>query len=310
MIFSELYSAYYNAVARILKAACLHSVSKAELRIIVEREAFGESLLNIEPAILNERWQLLNADGTTPIRNEPTMPLTLLQRKWLKAIFQDPRIRLFTDSDFDDQDVAPLFRPKDIEIFDRYEDGDPYADEDYIQRFRMILEAVREHIPLSIESVSPRGNVNHHIVMPKYLEYSEKDDKFRLVGDGFQNQFINLARITRCERYEGEIRDTVGNRKTRIPITVELELVDDRNALERALMHFAHFEKQAEKLDELHYRIRISYYQEDETEMLIRILAFGPMVKVVSPESFAVLVRERLARQKKIGNELFVSFIP
>lgn len=310
MIFSELYSVYYNAVARILKAACSHSVTKAELRKIVEREAFGESLLNIEPAILDERWQLLNIDGTTPIRHEPTMPLTLLQKRWLKAISGDPRIRLFSDTCFDDPEVAPLFRPEDVEIFDCYADGDPYTDKDYIQRFRMILEAVREHIPLSIEAVSPRGNVNHHILMPKYLEYSEKDDKFRLVGDGFHQQFVNLARITRCDRYEGEIRYPAESRETQAGKNVELELVNDRNTLERALMHFAHFEKQAEKLDDLHYRIRITYYPEDETEMLIRVLAFGPMVKVVSPEGFADLVKERLARQKKIGNELFASLIP
>ena len=42
MIFSELYSAYYNAVAGILKEACAHPLSKTELRKIVEREAFGE----------------------------------------------------------------------------------------------------------------------------------------------------------------------------------------------------------------------------------------------------------------------------
>ena len=79
MIFSELYSAYYNAVAGILREACSHPLSKAELRKIVMREAFGESLLNIEPAILDERWQLLKADGTTPLRHPPTMPLTALK---------------------------------------------------------------------------------------------------------------------------------------------------------------------------------------------------------------------------------------
>ena len=117
MIFSELYSAYYNAVARILREACAHPLSKAELRKIAAREAFGESLLNIEPAILDGRWQLLNADGTTPLRHAPTMPMTLLQKRWLKAVSLDPRIRLFADTDFGDPDVEPLFRPEDIDVF-------------------------------------------------------------------------------------------------------------------------------------------------------------------------------------------------
>ena len=59
MIFSELYSTYYNTVARVLKAAIDHPLSKEELRSIIEKNAFGESVLNIEPAIMEERWQVL-----------------------------------------------------------------------------------------------------------------------------------------------------------------------------------------------------------------------------------------------------------
>ena len=310
MIFSELYSAYYNAVARILKEACAHPLSRAELRKIVEQEAFAESLLNIEPAILDERWQLLNADGTTPVRHAPSMPLTLLQRRWLKAISLDPRIRLFQDPVYEDPDVEPLFRPEDAEVFDRYADGDPYGDENYIRHFRIILDAVRDRAPLKIESVSPKGKVNRYILTPEHLEYSEKDDKFRLAGYGFHHLFVNLARITRCERFTGAVRYSEERVEPPEKRTVELELTNERNALERVLMHFAHFEKQAERLDGDRYRILITYSREDETEMLIRILAFGPMVKVASPEAFTELVRERLARQKRAESDMFASFIP
>ena len=310
MIFSELYSAYYNAVARILKEACSHPLSKAQLREIVEKEAFGESLLTIEPAISDERWQLLCADGTTPVMHEPTMPLTLLQRRWLKAVSLDPRVRLFPDIICDDPDVEPLFRQEDIDVFDRYTDGDPYEDGNYIRRVRMILAAIKEKSPLWIESASPKCSVNHYIVTPQCLEYSEKDDKFRLVGHGSRQQFINLARIIRCEQYSGK-----NSHPERLPEppkkrVVELELVNERNALERVLMHFAHFEKQAERLDGLHYRILITYNEEDETELLIRILAFGPVVKVISPEDFVEQIRNRLMKQKEFQGSMFASFIP
>ena len=298
MIFSELYSAYFNAVARILKEACAHPLSKPEFRKIVEQEAFGESLLTIEPAILNERWQLLNADGTTPVRHTPTMPLTLLQRRWLKAISLDPRIRLFPGAALDDPDVEPLFRPENIDIYDRYADGDPYEDEEYIRHFRLILDAVREQVPLKIEAESPKGKTNHYVIIPERLEYSEKDDKFRLVGHDSQNQYVNLARITRCEKYDGEIRDSDVSPEPPKKKTIVLELVNERNALERVLMHFAHFEKQAEKLNEERYRVSITYNLEDETEMLIRILAFGPVIRVVAPEDFVELIKQRLSRQK------------
>ena len=300
MIFSELYGAYYTAVARILKAACTHPLSRVELRGIVEREAFGESLLSIEPALLDERWQLLKPDGTTPIRSEPSMPLTLLQKRWLKAISLDPRIRLFPDTGFDVPDMEPLFTPEDIDIFDRYTDGDPYGDETYIRHFRLVLDAVRDRTPLSVEAVSPKSGIIRYTVMPDFLEYSEKDDKFRLAGHDHHRQFINLARIVRCARYEGDFPYACESPAPPERKAVELELVDERNALERVLMHFAHFEKRAERLDRDRYRISITYSREDETEMLIRILAFGPLVRVLSPADFAGLVRERLARQQRL----------
>ncbi len=64
------------------------------------------------------------------------------------------------------------------------------------------------------------------------------------------------------------------------------ELFDERDALERALLHFAHFEKEAERLDKRHYRIKLKYNKEDEAELVIRVLSFGPFLRVVEPEIF------------------------
>ena len=36
----------------------------------------------------------------------------------------------------------------------------------------------------------------------------------------------------------------------------------------------------------------------DETEIVIRVLSFGPYVKVLEPESFVNLIKERLISQK------------
>ena len=43
----------------------------------------------------------------------------------------------------------------------------------------------------------------------------------------------------------------------------------------------------------------------DETELVIRVLSFGPMVKVIEPESFVEKVRERIFRQR--GEKKFLS---
>ena len=78
------------------------------------------------------------------------------------------------------------------------------------------------------------------------------------------------------------------------------ELKDVRKALERVMLHFAHFEKEVERIEEDKYRVKLYYYYEDETEMVIRILSYGPMIKVVAPQKFVGLIKERLILQKNI----------
>lgn len=71
MIFSEIYSAYYNAVANILSKVIEEDITEKDLQNIVEGTAFAESSLTILPAIRNGKWQVINEDLTTPILNTP-----------------------------------------------------------------------------------------------------------------------------------------------------------------------------------------------------------------------------------------------
>lgn len=303
MIFSEVYGSYYKVMAEILKLAVSHNgnATKQELRAVIDRCAFGESMLAIQPAIAEERWQLIRSDGETAIANEPSLPLTLLERRWLAAISLDPRFKLF-DIDLGLTDgVEPLFTPDDYYVFDQYNDGDPYEDPQYIRNFRMILEAVKEHRPLRIGVENRRGRLMTVCVLPERLEYSEKDDKFRLITRGTRHTTtVNLGRIVYCRRFNGEYTDQSGEERN-TERSVTLVLTDERNALERVLLHFSHFEKQAERIDGKHYKLTVKYDGEDETELLIRILSFGPMVKVTGPDDFVELIKERLLRQKECG---------
>jgi len=302
MLFSELYSAYYNTVAAVLTEAVSHPVSKERLTELIEKYAFGESIVAIPEAFREERWQLLKADGTTPLKKVPSMPLTLLQKRWLKAVSCDPRIRLFGDFDFGLEDVEPLFLPSDVVVFDQYSDGDNYTDTDYIANFRMILEAIRRKEALIIHMRNRKDDVVCQTVLPEYLEYSEKDDKFRLIGSGIRfGTTINLGRIVSCRPYGKPFSGTELKRTPARPRHVVFEVTDQRNALERVLLHFAHFEKTAERVEGERYIVTVHYDKEDETEMVIRLLSFGPMVKVMEPATFVDLIKQRLSEQKSCG---------
>ncbi|MBR4727491.1 MAG: WYL domain-containing protein [Clostridia bacterium] len=296
MIFSELYNVYYNAVAKILAEAVAGTLDEKRLNEIVEKAAFGESFLTILPALKAQKWQLLHADLSTPLRQTPTMPLTELEKRWLKAISLDRRIRLF-DLDFSGLEaVEPLFTEEDYIVYDQYNDGDPYEDAEYIAHFRLALDAIRNRYPLHMVIRNRHGVPVTMNVLPETLEYSEKDDKFRIIARASGTTVINVARILSCERYRGG-RLRVSAREPQIR-TLVFDVTDERNALERTMLHFAHFEKQTERIGENLYRVTLNYNREDETELVIRILSFGPKIRVVAPESFIQLIKERLIRQK------------
>lgn len=299
MIFSELYSAYYNAVAVILREAVKRPVTDVDIRRIAEQYAFSESILTIPSALKEEKWQLIKKDGTAVIHNNPQMPLTTLQKRWLKAISLDKRVQLFGDFGISLDDVEPLFTPEDIYVFDKYLDGDDYSSDNYRKNFKLILDAICKKYPLSIEIMNRKGNIIHKVLMPKYLEYSEKDDKFRLIGAG--NRFggtVNLGKIISCKPYDKLLAVNTEKENLQFRKSVVFELVDKRKALERVLLHFAHFKKRAERLDSDKYKITVFYNKQDEMEMVIRILSFGPMIKVTAPQDFIELVKEKLKKQR------------
>ena len=301
MVFSELYSAYYNAVAAILSRIISGEYTEKELQGIVSERAFGESVLTVMPSLKSEKWQLIHSDMTTPLEHIPTMPLTTLQKQWLKAISLDPRVKLFGVSFPSLDDVEPLFTVEDYLVYDKYSDGDAFEDEEYIKRFRVILEAIRKGTQIKFEMVNRRGKALYVRCKPERLEYSEKDDKFRLIarGCGFIKT-VNLSRIIKCVPYMGNDKiDDVFREMTNE--TMILKICDERNALERVMLHFAHFEKQAERLDEKNYLAKIKYERDDEPEIVIRVLSFGPMVEVLGPESLKKAVIEKLKKQRNLG---------
>ena len=301
MIFSELYSAYYNAVAGIISLLLAGEREEAALRRKVEECAFAESALTILPALKSGRWQLVKNDMTAVTEHEPAMPLTLLQKQWLKAVSLDPRIKLFGAELAGLDGVEPLFTPEDYRVYDKYGDGDDFTDEGYISRFRFLLEAVKHGTPIRLNVTAKNGKNVYGRCVPVRLEYSEKDDKFRLITRGCRFMpVVNLCKINSCSRYNGECELPKTVKKPRHD-TVTLEITNERNALERVMLHFAHLEKRAEKLSGNRYSVTLKYDHSDEPEMVIRVLSFGPMVRVTEPEHFIELIKEKLLRQMECG---------
>ena len=298
MLFSEYYGEYYACVAEILSEALEGTLTRERIREIANRMGFAESVLAIPANLNNGNWPLVTPDCKTAIRHYPPHPVTLLQKRWLKTLLLDPRIRLFGLTDAGLEDVEPLFDPDKIVWYDRYSNGDRFDDPAYIERFRMLLEAVKTHRKVQVVFDSHRGNHNNWTVIPYRLEYSSADDKFRLLchSGKWRNRTLNLSRISSV-RLWGTFDPDDYPLPELTNESVTLEITNERNALERAMLQFSYLAKRTERIDEKTFRMTLHYRQEDETELLIRIISFGPLVRVTEPDGFASLIRERIERQ-------------
>jgi len=86
MIFSEIYSTYYTAVAKLIEMAIQGKLNGKNAGDIISNTAFNESFIYILENIKSENWQVLTKDFKTPIKHNPEMPLTTLQKRFLKTI--------------------------------------------------------------------------------------------------------------------------------------------------------------------------------------------------------------------------------
>ena len=310
MIFSEIYGTYYNTVAKIIQKALNENLSADALYSCIIQNAFTESVVPITDAINKEKWQLLTFNReknlyTSVIKNEPKLPLTKLQLSYLKALLFDKRIRLF-DLDFDYFekmliDVEPLWQNGDYEVFDKYCDGDDFLDANYKKRFRMIVEAKEKSLPLDFTLKNRHGKDFCVTGIPEKIEYSEKDDKFRIILKG-KNEVntINIARIVSLKFSSNSSKKTYSNFADFNTDTIVLELTDERNALERVSMHFSNLKKRTTKIEENKYRMELEFSRDDETEMVIRLLQFGPVIKVLEPSYVVAEITRRIGMQLRL----------
>ena len=305
MLFHEVYGAYYQSVAKILSRAVQGDLTRKDISNIVQQYAFAESWSNLTESLLNGDWPFLDEEFGTELIYEPEMPLTTLQKRWLKAMLNDPRICLFLDPEAVTglEDVEPLFRQQDIYYFDRYADGDPYDSKSYIDNFRLILTALREDLWLEVTQRNRWGTEITRKIKPLYLEYSPRDDKFRLHSASTADHTwpgtiqTNVERIRSCKVIECSEPWVLIPAETQ---QAELILSDRRGLLDRFMRLFCWLKKVTVPMEEkdgvMRYQVSLYYEKTDEPELVIRLLSMGPDIEILSPES---LRQETIRRVKK-----------
>lgn len=317
-LFSEIYSCYYQVLRHLLRSQ--DTLTIQDIRHRISGEGFEESLLSIIPKLEDGTWNLFEKDGKlyrSRLSSSFTTPVSDLEKSYLKALLSDPRIGLFLDREqleaLDNMlaDVAPLWRPEQFYYFDRFADSDPYEDENYRDCFRTLLQAQKQNRYVDIDYTSPNGTRVHHHYIPARLEYSVKNDKFRVLAlkpthpaKHLKLETLNVSRIQSVRLLPKTLSSPVDLdamiQRSYYKEPLRLRIVNKRNALERAMLHFANYEKNTTKIDEDTYECLIYYNRNMETELLIEVMSFGPMLTVLENERFLNSLKDRLQKQMRI----------
>lgn len=316
-LFSEVYSCYYQ-VLRHLLSNC-NPLTIEEIRSQIHREGFEESLLSIIPKLENGDWNLFQKEGNlylSRLKSDFLTPVSNLEKSYLKALLADSRISLFLNPEQEEvlnqmlASVPPLWKQEHFYYYDRFADGDPCDDDLYRSHFRTLLLAQKEKRYVDIDYNSPSGHRVHHYYVPARLEYSVKNDKFRVLAlkaagnHTMRPEILNIARIQSLRLTEKILSSQVDVnaviRQSYYREPLRIQIASRRNALERAMLHFANYEKNTRKTDENTYECLIYYNQAMETELLIEVLSFGPMLKVLGNEKFLRSLKERLRNQRSL----------
>ncbi len=318
-LFSEIYNAYYNAVSQILK----NKITSAKDAVkIIKNSAFNETDFFILPKIKsNDLWHFIRFENNcfiSNLTNIPFMPLTLLEKRWIKAVINDEKALLFMDkSEINTinqklENIQPLYEEKYFHYFDMHSDGDNFSDINYIRYFRTILNAIKEKRILEIDFISGKNNPVSHKFLPFRIEFSAKNNKFRVYAAQMKGNYtyrisvINISRITDIRPTDAiYFQDADMNRifkNSQCKEPVRITILPERNAVERFMMEFADCQKKTE-YDKISGVCKAALYfdTKNETEILIKLLSFGPVIKIDAPQSFINLFEKRLENQ----NELF-----
>lgn len=267
-------------------------------------------------------------------------PLTNVELRWIRAILNEPQMRLFLEGpDIDrikEQLAAykPLYRTDDIKYYDAYIDGDTYCDTQYIDNFRQLCDKIQNNnCPVKITYIREKDKVRRKttptviMVYPLRMEYSKRDDKFRLLAYEVHGQnaesgqrlsardsgllplrLSNIVSVSTevCEKIDlmdCEWSDIAKEEVCKEPI--EVRVAGKHRARERFMIAFMPYRKEVQynaNTDDC--RVRIWYSASDVKELLAALRSYGDAVEVLGPKKIRADIVKRVDKQYAILSDV------
>lgn len=328
-LFDEVKNRYLHIVFKVLNE-CEKGLSEKDIIKIVEEEEFEEKIIDsnfktFEGLLLNkyeeeDNYNLLKIKDGLYFPNikeykKPVLPvrLTTIEKAWLKNMLEDKRVRiLLKDSTIEKLKLAlkDFKAPNINDIIDITNTSrlpSPDKANQYEDNFRTLLMALMEEKPIRYCNTEKLDNQFCDLrALPIRLEYSIKDGRFRalmyslkerrsIIADIFSMTDIHIEENQKEHISREEVIKKLHEYKySKEPLV--LEVTDEKAAMERCFMSFSEFERYSRCIEKNRYEIKLFYYTFEEDEIIRKILALGPYVKVVSPQSIKDEIIRRIRR--------------
>lgn len=251
------------------------------------------------------------------------IPLTKIENQWLNNILEHPFAHCFLTVEEIEYlkekftDIGLFNINDDIVLTNQAEDVKKfYKKRHYADNLRMIIKAIREKNRVNICGITQRGSSKNYInFAPSYIEYSKKDDRFRIRGVCNKKRIdtINLERIvsvsfTNETFNQRKIAKTVSKDDKNKEKHLVLFFNDVDNVPGKILSEFSCFKKECSRWGNGKFTMVLYYNNNDYKEIIIRLLGYGSLITVFE-DTGSVLseLKERLESQLVLSNMLNIS---
>lgn len=270
-------------------------------------EEFVQSIINRADTDKNINAALLyEKDGRMlPIRSiHIPIRATIAEKAWLYYVLKNSKADLFIGSDLKSKILQALSEDlSDYPLKKSYVDIRELSDNNmlnitpaFISRFRLIVQAIKEHRRLIVSNNSFSGQMySDQIIYPYKLEYSSQFDSFSLSCYPHKVKRpvkMNLSRITSVkmgsciENYDGFITDFEKQlADTVVKDPVQIEILNQNEAYDRCTYLFSSYNTYCYDKGNDKLLMNIHYYRFQREEIIRNILFLGHYVKVISPKN-------------------------
>lgn len=371
LIFNEIFSVYYYILSDMLIDLTMNAAEKSEIdlkraitttrdRIIrkyddrVGNATTSELSKEIGKIFLennffikkqeNERVKyssIYEIDGNLDFYRK-VLPLSIMEKRWLKTIIKDSKIYLFLSEDeikFIDSFLSKdSCNPKplpmgNIVCYDRYHvlkkttegnktpaEEEKEVNEKYRTIIDTILKGINNQISLSITYRTNCGEIIKGEYDPAVIEYSKRNNSFQgyFTLHGHSNEpfmIFNFSQIREISVAGNRFSYSESEKKyaefiEKNTAMVEFEFLDERNLADRILTELSPWKRECVKAEnkykiKLYYRRGIGDDKGEELDIVIRLMSFGSDLKFadMSKGSIGQLIKERVDKQLDLTRE-------